>query len=244
MVKIPKGFVRKRRKRTVDASQNKKIKSLEKKVKLLGNLDEEKWVDAAVSTNVTTTGTVTPLLNFPTWAGSNVTRPYSREGNSLVLTELKMQGMVQIPGSNTVASNDASNRVRIVIIKTMENGATPAYTDIFENSDIDSYYKIKGKFRYKQMFDRTYNLTNLFQASAALINLSAVGNSSERWRIPFKVNLKKKLGKSGTKCTYSALGGSGANPVNNGLFLLTLSDSGAISHPFVKYRSRIRFLDQ
>lgn len=231
------------RKSRKDRKQDKKISKLEKSVKKLVQQDEKKWVDASTNVNITTTGAVTPLLNLPTWAGSNLTRPYSREGNSILLTDVRMRGMVQIPGSNTVASNDANNRVRISIIKTFENGATPAYTDIFENTDIDSFYKIKGKIRYEVMFDKTYNLTNLYQASAALINLAGVGNSSERYRIPFSVNLKKKLTKAGTKCTYSALGGSGANPVDNGLFILMLSDSSAVSHPYVKYRSRIRFLD-
>lgn len=229
------------KKTSINAKQNKKIKRLETEVKKLAKADELKWSDTSVVQTISTAGIVTPLLGLPVWGGGNLTRSFSREGNSIVLTDYRFKGLVEIPAPGTPNISDTTNRVRIIIFKTTGTGTTPGIIDILENSDINSFYKMKGKVKYSVMFDRTYNLTNLYQTSGTAV--AAIGNSAEKWRIPFNVSLGKKLGKAGMKCQYSATSGGGANPVNNALYMLQLSDSGVVAHPFVTYRSRARFLD-
>ena len=229
-------------KRSIDRKQTKQIKNLQRAVRRIDQLDEKKWIDTpSVSYSISTTGVVVNLTQLDVWAGTNVNRHRAREGNSILMTDTRLKGLVVIPPPSVVNVSDEHNRVRCIIVRMNDTPSIPVISDILHANNINSFYRIKGTLKYTVMFDKTYNLTNLYQVSSG--TTSAVGSSYEPWRIPFLVNLKKKLGKNGTKVQYAQGSGTGANPVDNGMYMLLLSDSGALAHPMVRYSMRQRFLD-
>lgn len=222
-------------KRSVDAKQNKAIKDLKTKVAKLVQADEKKWYDTQVTSQaVSTGGAVNPMLDLNVWAGNNAARQNEREGNTLVVTSLKFDGLVYI--DQTFASPDANNIVRIMLVQmTDDNITAPNLSDVLETVNIDSFYKLKGQRRYKVHYDKRFYLQNTTQ------NASPYDTPTEPFRKRFII--KAKIPKKGLKVAYAQGSISGNGPVQNGFFLLAVSDSGTISHPAIKYHSRMRFLD-
>lgn len=227
-------------KRSVDAKQNKQIKKLKTQVAKLVKADEKKWYDTQVTSQaVSSSGAVNPMLGLNVWAGSNTNRQNEREGNTLVVTSLKFDGLVYIDQS--FASPDFNNIVRIMLVQmTDDNITAPNLSDVLETVNIDSFYKLKGQRRYKIHYDKRFYLQNVEQTASTTAGMSAT-TSTEPFRKRFII--KAKIPKKGLKVTYSQGSVSGNGPVVNGLFLLAISDSGTISHPAIKYHSRMRFLD-
>lgn len=226
-------------KRSVDAKQNKQIKKLKTQVAKLSKADEKKWYDTNVTSQaVSTSGAVNPMLGLNVWAGSNTARQNEREGNTIVITSLKFDGLAYI--DKDFASPDANNIVRIMLVQmTDDNIAAPNLSDILETVDVDSFYKLKGQRRYKVHYDKRSYLQNTNQTYSS--SAAFQGKPVEPWRKRFLI--KAKIPKKGLKCSYSQGSVSGNGPVVNGFFLMAISDSGVISHPAIKYHSRMRFLD-
>lgn len=225
---------------STDAKQNKQIKKLSKEVKKLNKAEEKKWLDKKQSGSISTTGTVFPLTALNVWSGSNVDKMLTRSGNSINALDFKVQGLIQIPFSS-VTPNDDNNRLRLMVVQIPNGDAVPSITEILQALTIDSFLKIKGNIRYNVMYDRTFNLTSLYQTSSGAS--SAVGSSYEPWRVPVKFSLKHKLGKTGTKISYTEVSGSGDNAFENGMFMIALSDSAAATHPTIQLNTRLRFMD-
>ncbi len=227
-------------KRSVDAKQNKAIKDLKTKVAKLVQADEKKWYDTQVTSQaVSTGGAVNPMLDLNVWAGNNAARQNEREGNTLVVTSLKFDGLVYI--DQTFASPDYNNIVRIMLVQmTDDNITAPNLSDVLETVNIDSFYKLKGQRRYKVHYDKRFYLQNVEQTASTTAGMSAT-TSTEPFRKRFII--KAKIPKKGLKVSYAQGSISGNGPVQNGFFLLAISDSGTISHPAIKYHSRMRFLD-
>lgn len=240
---MPRKVIR-RYKRSVDKKQNKEINKLKKKVSKLAKTDEKKWYDTnQLSKAISTTPAVDPFLGLTVWnsaaSNANETRQNSRSGNSIVMTSLKLDGLVYI--DQNFASPDVNNIVRLLLVQmTDDNQSAPAATDILETNDVNSFYKLKGTRRYKIHYDKRFYLQNVEQTAATTAGMSAT-TSTEPFRKRFII--KAKIPKKGLKVTYSQGSISGNGPVVNGFFLLSVSDSAAISHPAMIYRSRLRFLD-
>lgn len=232
-------------KRSVDKKQNKEINKLKKKVKTLEKTDEKKWYDTnQLSKAISTTPAVDPFLGLTVWnsaaANANETKQNSRSGNSIVMTSLKLDGLVYI--DQDFASPDSNNIVRLLLVQmTDDNQTAPAATDILETNDVNSFYKLKGTRRYKIHYDKRFYLQNPGQYFGNSSGANNVSTATEPWRKRFII--KAKIPKKGLKVTYSQGSISGNGPVVNGFFLLSVSDSGVISHPAMIYRSRLRFLD-
>ena len=111
---------------------------------------------------------------------------------------------------------------------TDDNIAAPSGSDILETDDVDSFYKLKGQRRYKIHYDKRFYLQNPDQGTTM--------TATEPFRKRFII--KAKIPKKGLKVTYSQGSISGNGPVVNGFFLLSVSDSAAISHPAMVYHSR------
>lgn len=223
----------------VDIQQNKKIKVLQKEVNKLKNSDEKKWVDTVINSQaISTTTAIDPMLGLTVWGGNNANRQNEREGNSLVLTSLKLDGLVYI--DQGFATPDSNNVVRLILVQmTDDNLAAPNGSDILETDDVDSFYKLKGTRRYDIHYDKRFYLQNVEQQHTNAAYYSST--ATEPWRKRFII--KAKIPKKGLKVTYQQGSVSGNGPVVNGFYLLSVSDSGVISHPAMKYHSRIRFLD-
>ncbi len=222
-------------KRSIDAKQNKEITKLKTQVRKLAKADEKKWYDTVQpSQAVDTGGVVTPMLDLNVWGGNNANRQHEREGNTLVVDSLKFDGLVYIdPG---FASPDENNIVRLMLVQmTDDNIAAPNLSDVLETANVDSFYKLKGQRRYKVHYDKRFYLQNTRQNSQTYMF------PVEPYRKRFII--KAKIPKKGLKVTYSQGSISGNGPVVNGFFFLAVSDSGTISHPAIKYHSRMRFLD-
>jgi hypothetical protein len=224
----------------VDVMQNKEIKKLKKDVKKLKEADEKKWLDRIQNSKaISTTSALDPMLDLTVWGGTdNDARQNQREGNTLLLTSLKFDGLVYI--DKGFANPDANNIVRLILVQmTDDNSAAPNGSDILETDDVRSFYKLKGNRRYKIHYDKRFYLqcTNQTYSSSSAIMPTNV----EPWRKRFII--KAKIPKKGLKVTYKQGTISGNGPVVNGFYLLSVSDSGAISHPAMEYHSRMRFLD-
>lgn len=245
MVRMSKGAKRALRKFTkglaTDLVQNKKIKKLQTEVKKLKKADEKKWNDRVQSSKaISTTVALDPMLNLDVWAGNNTNRQNEREGNTIVMTSLKFDGLVYI--DQNFASPDANNIVRLILVQmTDDNIAPPSGSDILETNDVNSFYKLKGLRRYKIHYDKRFYLQNPGQYFQNSSGAAAISTATEPFRKRFII--KAKIPKKGLKVTYSQGSISGNGPVVNGFFLLSVSDSAAISHPAMVYHSRLRFLD-
>ena len=225
----------------IDIVQNKKIKKLQTDVKKLKQADEKKWNDRVQNSKaISTTSALDPMLNLNVWAGNNTLRQNEREGNTIVMTSLKFDGLVYL--DQNFASPDSNNIVRLILVQmTDDNIAPPSGSDILETDDVNSFYKLKGLRRYKIHYDKRFYLQNPGQYFANASGANATSTATEPWRKRFII--KAKIPKKGLKVTYSQGSISGNGPVVNGFFLLSVSDSGAISHPAMVYHSRLRFLD-
>lgn len=236
--------VQRRMKRSVDKKQNKEINKLKKAVAKCCKVTEKKWYDTnQLSKAISTTPSVDPFLGLTVWnsaaSNANEIRSNSRAGNSIVMTSLKLDGLVYI--DQNFASPDVNNIVRLLLVQmTDDNQSAPAATDILESNDVNSFYKLKGTRRYKIHYDKRFYLQNVEQTASTTAGMSAT-TSTEPFRKRFII--KAKIPKKGLKVTYSQGSISGNGPVVNGFFLLSVSDSGTISHPAMIYRSRLRFLD-
>jgi hypothetical protein len=237
--------VRRTKKRTVDAKQNKDIRKLKKEVKKLSKADEKKWFDIdKSSTAIPLSGSIQPLLALDLWDGTNTNRQNQREGNSINMLSYKIKGQVYL--DQFFASPDANNKVRIMLVQMTDDNITqPALTDILEDPTGDraiySFLKIKGQRRFRVHYDKLFNLQNPGQYFGNSSGAANVSTATEMFRKEFRISAK--VPKSGTKVSYAQGSVSGNGPVVNGLFLIAYSDSGVVSHPAMFYRSRMRFLD-
>lgn len=228
----------------VDKRQDKDLTKLRSQVRKLMKADEKKWYDTnRPSTAISSTGLVQPLLGLTVWSGDNTLRQNEREGNTINMLSYRINGEVYI--DQNFASPDFNNKVRILLVQmTDDNINAPALTDIMEDvtsgNALYSFYKIKGQRRFKVHYDKTFNLQNVQQTASTTAGMSAT-TSTENFRKNF--NISAKVPKSGLKISYSQGSISGNGPVVNGLFFVAYSDSGAISHPAIVYRSRMRYLD-
>jgi len=239
---MPKRVMR-RVKRSVDKKQNKEISKLKKAIEKCCSVTEKKWNDTNQSSKaISTTPSVDPFLGLTVWnsgaSNANETKQFSRSGNSIVMTSLKLDGIVYI--DKDFASPDANNIIRLMLVQmTDDNQTAPLSTDILQTNDVNSFYKLKGTRRYKIHYDKRFYLQNTNQTYSS--SSAIMPTNVEQWRKRFII--KAKIPKKGLKVTYSQGSVSGNGPVANGFFLLSVSDSGVISHPAMIYKSRLRFLD-
>lgn len=222
-----------------EVKQTKEIKKLKTQVAKLRKADEKKWYDTQVTSQaVSSTGAVNPMLGLNVFAGNNTNRQHEREGNSIVITSLRFDGLAYI--DKDFASPDANNIVRLLLVQMTDDSITaPNVSDILETSDIDSFLKIKGTRRFKVHSDKRFYLQNTNQTYSS--SSAIMPTNVEPWRKRFII--KAKIPKKGLKVSYQQGSVSGNNSVSNSFHLIMVSDSGVISHPAIKYRSRMRFLD-
>lgn len=231
--------------RPVDRQQNKKIKTLNAKVKRLNKANEKKYLDAGISQLPTTTVQKFPLNGMAVFAGDNNLRHEQRQGQSIVMTSLRIRGLVEIDELALDPAPAANNRVRILIVYSPDSSTPTNLSDILSKpTSIDSHYRIKPPEPYKILYDKTFNLQNVRQYFANASGAQAISSTTERYRIPIKINLgKKAFGKSGTKSSW-VVGAGAVAPSRGALTLMSYSDAPAnTAAPTVELESRLRFLD-
>ncbi len=229
-------------KSNVDVQQNRKIKTLQTQVAKLTKGDEVKYLDRSFTNSVTSTGTILPLNNPALFAGAQQSRHEQREGQSLVTTQFLCKGLVYID-QNSVSA-DSNNRIRILVVLTKDSTTPQNISDVLQATLIDSFNKIKPPHDYQVLWDKTFNVQNPGQYYAGQSGSAAISTATERYRIPFSIKLgSKAFGSTGCKATWVTSDGGDTAPRTGALTMLMFSDSGVVSHPIVKARTRYRFID-
>lgn len=120
---------------------------------------------------------------------------------------------------------DTTNFLRVILFVWKPNmtlTGTPADTDVLKTTTppnmITSCYEEDGEDMYRVLYDKVILLTTNGD------NAIAVGKMYR------KLNLKQDYTTSSSNCS-------------NNIFLLLISDSGAVSHPTFNFTSRIAFTD-
>lgn len=229
-------------KRSVDRKQNKEIKKLKSSVAKLVSVKERKFYDFQMSSTVGSgnNGISTNLTAIPAYqptVTAHAMIQQRRERNSCLMTSLTIKGLVSIPYNQGV-TRDYSNIVRILLVRSNDDNGNPITYDQVLESPLDletSFYKIdnQGGRKYDIMYDKTFFLQNNHQRDEEHTPV-------EPWRKRFTI--KAKIPKRGLRLEWPNTNISG-NPTKNGMYLLCLSDSAAVSHPVVSLYGRLRFID-
>jgi len=236
----------------VDKKQDKQIKKNTVQLKKLSKAEELKYMDGSfqIIPAVTPGPVVTSLLDFKVWDSSltggnaNLQRISSREGLSCNITKIQIKGLLMITPTNPITGTTSQlfNRFRIIIVHSKDSTVPTAANILQEPGKIDTHYKIKPKFPYTPLYDRTFQLMNLFQGQAA----STTNTPTEPWRVPLNIVLsKKKLGKSGTKVEFSdILVATSSPPTRGDISMICMSDCPTIGRaPEFNFECRVRYLD-
>lgn len=230
-------------KRSVDRKQNKEIKKLKSSVAKLVSVKERKFYDFQVDSAVgaTVSGINVNLTGIPAYQPSVTAHSMiqqRRERNSCLMTSMTIKGLVSIPYGQGI-TRDYENMVRILLVRSNDDNGNPiTYDQVLQDpGDLaTSFYAIdnSGGRKYDVMYDRTFFLQNNHQRDED-------STPVEPWRKKFTI--RAKIPKRGLKLEWPNSNISG-NPVKNGMYLIALSDSAAISHPRVQLYGRIRFIDE
>lgn len=220
-----------KRKTRKDAKQDKRIKSLEKFVfKTIEN--KQVNYDNAGGNNITTGGYVgSQFLELDVGPNDGSTLgDDARIGNSITLLSQDVRCYLE------QSSTDSYNRVRMLIVESMDGNEALEITDVLLNGD----YSTKGQLvfsspyttktdtnkRYKIHFDKTYELNNQANGATRVI----------KHRVKYREN-----GSAGKVVEYSGPSSQQAN--NHRLNIMWISDSDSVSHPITYYSVRSTYKD-
>lgn len=231
---IKKTFRRKRRpvaRKRVDKAQNARIKSLEKFVyKTIEN--KQVNYDNAGGTNITNAGYVgSQFLQLNTGAQDGVDLgDAARIGDSITLLSQKVHCYME------QSSTDTYNRVRMLIVESMDGNEALALSDILMYSNwtthghlvFSSPYTTKTQTnkRYKIHADKTFELNNAANGATRVIKQT----------IKYRQN-----GSPGKVVEYD--GPLSVNANNHRLSIMWISDSTSVNHPIAYYSVRSTFKD-
>ena len=212
-------------KRRVDKKQDKEIAVLKKQVKALGKSVERKYVDKVYyqqSTGpLTTTDSIFPINAIAVFNGNNALRHQQRQGQTINMRSYKLRGTINMDpmpvidsGGNTVnPPPNAQCRLMLVLFpENQEGNATTIDSEAILQyraaQPFNSYNKIDGSVKYKVLYDKVFRLQNANQVGLAGGTTNRFGQCTEKWRVPFNINVK--FGKSGTVAEYMLNQGSGS----------------------------------
>ena len=137
----------------------------------------------------------------------------NRDGNVIFGTSLMLRG--------NVAVADTTNIVRVIVfVDKNSNGSAPTASNILQvSTDPKSPINIVNRHRFHVLRDMQFSL-------------STYG--------PGALNFKEYVKLGRLRMDFN---GSDTTARMNGLYILTMSDSGSVSHPPCKWYSRLRFTD-
>lgn len=141
----------------------------------------------------------------------------SRDGNQVSVTRVDLQGFADVA--------DDSNLVRIIVFQWRDDDIsyTPVAADILQNAaSFYDMYNFTNRHRFTVLWDRTFNVDSTDPAK------------------PFKRSIYgKKLAKV---LEYSGATDSSITGKHQ-IYVLAVSDSGAIAHPTLDMMTRVYFKD-
>jgi len=241
-----------RGKRSVNAKQNKEIKTLKKKVSAIEKTITKKFKDSSIPDTLLSN----PVLGeyqfdiaaLSAWdsnaLNANEIRTRQREGNSVVVKQVLVKGEIILPNDQGTLTPLYNSKVRCLIVRSPDSGY-PLIDQILEDpNDIFSHKKIKPENPYKVLYDRSFNLSNITQVRGAATT-GVNTTSTEPFRIPLNIRLgKKALGKEGAKATWQQ-GTTSIHPQQGAITLFMYSDVSDTlqAKPVFTGRVRLRFLE-
>lgn len=211
----------------IDASQNKAIQNLQKKVRELDQDTEVKWKDTQIDGNVATPVTTCVLLNGVAQS-AGASSAITRIGDKVQATSIQFRYNFLMDPDNLIG-----NIVRMIIFWDRQpNGATPLFSDVLDVTTITSAasntvyapYNLKNAPRFKILYDKMDVLNVQQDLTVVAGNVTAaiqVASHPRHGKIPLKRIVNYGLNTGGTITDISS----------NALFCLFLSDIGAASQP-------------
>ncbi len=142
----------KRPRRTRPRIQGNRLSSLEKRVRVLTQAIEYKFLDTAVASNViVTAGEIITASTHILVQGDGDSQ---REGRKVVVSSLFFRGSLTMPSQTN--KDSTSDRIRLIVyVDKQANKAAPAILDILETADQDSFRNLTNTKRFRFLYDKT-----------------------------------------------------------------------------------------
>lgn len=178
------------------------------KLKGLVNVEKKKLDTISTGSAISNSGTIVHLSAIAQGDGDN-----NRSGNSVYARSLNLKGTLSMHGS---ASNTFV-RMSLVMDTQQIADTSPSFTDIYENSDINSHLNNTTVGRFKVLCSRTYNL------SVTNTNKILYINKAMRHHIRYN--------------------GSASTDQQKGALYLVFVSNEATNTPNVNYEARLTYID-
>lgn len=225
-----KRFVRlqrryKKRRRPLVRRINQKVNKLIRSTKT--------FFDTTFSNNITTFGS---FYDVGLSGLINGTGEGERAGDKITLTSIQIKLRLSVLNTALVNS-DAFNNVRLILVhlpQPVQTGNPIATLDILETNDWNSFYKKRGKIKYKILMDKIYYMDNQGFGSGAASNPIWTPVTSHQKLC----NYTHKFGKGGLTITYTQ---NQSTVISNDLALFMISDSSIPGHPAAVGTVRMNF---
>lgn len=182
----------------------------------------DNWYEKTVSSTTSTTATVTQLTDIP--QGDDVTNMFGkRQGNRIAIRSLQLKGYL------TCA--DATNLVRVILLQwhgDADSVGAPTQASILDTftssaNPLNAFYVNQSNANqlasYKILMDKRFTLTQYDSFNKYFSKII-------KWKKPMELSFDNV---------------AGTDYVNNSLWLMTFSDSSAVTHPGIEFTSRVKF---
>lgn len=235
-----------KRKKSVDAKQNKQIKKLKEEVKSLMNTNEIKHLNtqfADVDINAFSLGSFERgLTDVNPWqsnaTNANATKLTEREGDEILVKRIKIKAMLTLPQVGPDETYDTIVRVLIVHWPT---GNAALQEVVQDTGTVFSLLQNYPTTPYKVLYDKSFNLQNVTQFRVPTLGFTT---STEPFRRNLNISLgAKQLGKGGIKCSWAGAGTSA--PAQGAINMYCYSDQSqaTFTSPFISGRARLSYMD-
>lgn len=186
-----------------------------KQVKRIANSGTEyKIFNNNTNSSISQTGLVVPIFAGGSNGPAQGAGDSERIGDKISLEQIFMNVSAYIP-----SGGDLTNYIRMIIFQWKDR-TIPVGTDILVTStDYLGLHNYDRRQQYNVLVDKTISLS--FNGPAAKF---------------FNINLKRKFAK---QMTYV-----GTEVQKNGVYAYIVSDSGAVVHPVITWRSRAYYTDK
>lgn len=219
MVKVVSRRKRTTRKKVTLASIAKNKKAC---VKIIKTAAEKKHNDVSISaTAATAAGTLNTTLNTIIRGTSDYRE---RVGDQITPKSLQIRFRAYSQG----AAIDRSNFVRLIVFQWYDTVVTPVVADVLDNTTSvlstenapNAFYNWNNKLKFRVLYDKT-------------LQVSSEGPSTARHT--------RMVTKGFRPIRYA--GALATDLTSNGIYILYISDSTTVDHPFVNIHMRMNYVD-
>lgn len=182
--------------------------------------------------SVTSTGSVTHLTAVPQGDTDQ-----TRDGDQLTIRSLELKWQAFTGFTNSTTTYDFFNRVRCLVVQWYPQ-TTPVLGDILLSVGNGAHiapYNHDTRFQFKVLYDSTKTVDQtLFYNGTTTFGMST-GNSESQL-------ITKRINRGYKQRRVQFVGGTVTAP-SNGLYLIFVSDSVAITNPQAEYVAKLNYSD-